>query len=73
VLNLLSRISIFNLLRLGSGGFRIYTDGSVQSNDAWLYVISEKVSFEYGMISKYLAVSKTTLLVDNTVGTLLSV
>jgi hypothetical protein len=67
----LSLISIFNLRRLGSGGFRIYTEGSVQSKDAWLYDISEKVSLEYGIISKYFAVSKTTLLVDNTLGTLL--
>jgi hypothetical protein len=63
-LNCLSLISILNLRRFGSGGFRIYTDGSDQSKDAWEYEIVENVSLEYGITSKYLAVSKTTLLVS---------
>jgi hypothetical protein len=71
-LKCLSLISILNRRRLGSGGFRIYTEGSDQSKDACEYVIVEKVSLEYGITSKYLAVSNTTLLVSFVTITLLA-
>ena len=51
-LNFLSLNSIFNLRRFCSGGFNIYTEGSVQSKADWLYDISEYSVSEYGIKSK---------------------